>query len=198
MCRFSSIRSAIRRTAGADVELTATPITAEAYRPYGDVLSADRDDIAASAANQGTAAKRSHQIDVIHLSPEARPNFSSFRCAPRAQWPMPLLLLEKHPRSTQTFVPMNGSGYLVVVSLGGDTPDLSTLRAFVVGPGMAVSYRPGTWHHPMIALGQVTDFACLVWEAGAADDTVEHEMGPQAIVLQEPRAGSATPPKKPG
>jgi ureidoglycolate lyase len=166
------------------VIIAATPITAEDYRRYGDVLSADRADIAARDANQGTAVRRNHQIELLHLRPDARANFSSFRCAPRTEWPMPLLMLEKHPCSTQTFVPMNASRYLVVVAMGGSEPDLSTLRAFIAEAGTAVSYRPGVWHHPMIALDRVTDFACLVWEDGTSEDAVEHQLAAQSLFLE--------------
>jgi ureidoglycolate lyase len=168
------------------VILSATPITAASYRPYGDLLSADREDVEAREANQGTAARKNHQIALVHDRPSARANVSSFRCSPRTEWPMPLLLLEKHPHSTQTFVPMNAKGYLVVVSGGGDAPDLATLRAFIVEGGTAVSYHPGVWHHPMIALEEVTDFACLVWEDGSAGDAVVHDLPGRGITIERP------------
>jgi ureidoglycolate lyase len=160
----------------ADAILTAVAITAEAYSPYGDLLSADRMDIAPREANQGTATRKNGQIAIAHDRLSARANFASFRCAPRTEWPMPLLLLEKHPHSTQTFIPMSGSRYVVVVALGRDAPDLATLRAFVVSGATAVSYKPGIWHHPMIALDRQTDFACLVWEDGTDGDAVEHAL----------------------
>lgn len=173
------------------MRLVATAITPEAYRPYGDVLSADRADVASRDANQGTAARRNHQIELQHSRSAARPNFSSFRCAPRTEWPMPLALLEKHPCSTQTFIPMKASRYLAVVALGADAPDLSTLRAFVVGADAAISYRPGVWHHPMIALDRVSDFACLVWEDGSPEDAVEIDLAGRGIVLEAPGAEQA-------
>jgi ureidoglycolate lyase len=174
--------------------LATTWITPEAYREYGDLLSADREDIASRPANQGTAQRRNGQIAVDQDRSSARANFASFRCAPRTEWPMPLLLLEKHPRSTQAFIPMNASRYVAVVALGGDEPDLRTLRAFVVPGSAAISYRPGVWHHPMIALDQVTDFACLVWEDGTPEDATEHTLT-RPISLERPVAG---PTKKDG
>jgi ureidoglycolate lyase len=166
--------------------LLPAAITPEGYRPYGDILSADRVDVPARDANQGTAARRNWQIELAHSHPRARANFASFRCVPRTEWPMRLLLLEKHPHSTQTFVPMNASRYLAVVALGGDAPDLATLQAFVAHGGTAVSYRPGVWHHPLIALDQVTDFACLVWEDGSAEDAVEHSLAGEDVRVDRP------------
>ena len=31
-------------------------------------------------------------------------------------------------------------------------------------------HSPGVWHHPMIALDNVTDFTCLVYEDGTSGD----------------------------
>lgn len=171
--------------------LATVPITQVGYRPYGDILSADRADVAAKDANQGTAARKDWQIDVESRRPSARANFTSFRVEPRCDWPMPIVLLEKHPHSTQTFVPMGTARYLVVVALGGDAPDLATLRAFVVHPGTAVSYRPGVWHHPMIGLDAVSDFACLVWEDGTADDAVVFSLADRGVNIPYPATETA-------
>ena len=102
-------------------------------------------------------------------------NVSVFRCAPRTRWPLAVELLEKHPESTQVFVPMNARRYLAVVALGGDRPDLATLAAFVATGAQGISYHAGVWHHPMIALDSEVDFTCLVWEDGSPGDcTVVH------------------------
>lgn len=166
--------------------VTAEDLTAEAYAAYGDVVSADRADVAAKPANQGTAARRDGLAHVASLRPGAALNLCSFRCAPRTDWPMAVALLEKHPHSTQVFVPMNARRYLVLVALGGDAPDLGTARAFVAGPTQGVSYRPGVWHHPMIALDAPIDFACLVWEDGSAGDCVVAPLPAGALTVELP------------
>jgi ureidoglycolate lyase len=80
-------------------------------------------------------------------------------------------MLERHAYSTQLFVPRTPDArYQVVVALGADRPDLSTLAAFEIRGGLGITYRPGVWHHPMIARDTPTDFLCLVWEDGTARD----------------------------
>jgi ureidoglycolate lyase len=94
-----------------------------------------------------------------------------FRSQPFTGENFSVTLLEKHPGSTQVFIPMGGATrFLVVVALGGDEPDLATLRAFVAGGSQGITYRPGVWHHPIIALDRVTDFFSLVFEDASADD----------------------------
>lgn len=166
--------------------LAPEPLSAEAYVPFGDVLSADRADVAAKPANQGTAARRDHLVDVISRRPAAALNVCSFRCAPREAWPLPVALLERHPLSTQVFVPMNARRYLVVVALGGDAPDLGTARAFVATGAQGVSYRPGVWHHPMIALDAPIDFICLVWEDGTPADCAVAPLPEGALAVTLP------------
>lgn len=167
---------------GAERRVTAEALTAAAYAPYGEVVSCDRDDAPAKPANMGTAARRNFLVDLVHDRPGARANLCAFRCAPHTEWPKRLGLLEKHPRSTQVFVPMRVSRYVAAVALGGDAPDLATLRAFVCVAGQGVSYRPGVWHHPMITLDDTADFACLVWEDGGPDDCVVHALDDVAVI----------------
>ncbi len=166
--------------------LTPVALTPEAYAPFGDVVSADRPDVAAKPANQGTAARRDRLAEVATLRPHATLNVCSFRCAPRTEWPMEVALLEKHPLSTQVFIPMNARRYLVLVALGGDAPDLSTARAFVATATQGVSYRPGVWHHPMIALDAPIDFTCLVWEDGSEGDCAVVPLSQGALSVAEP------------
>ncbi|HVE14612.1 MAG TPA: ureidoglycolate lyase [Elusimicrobiota bacterium] len=144
-------------------------LSPEAYKPYGDVLSAE----AARAfreANQGTAKRFDRMAELKNLRPGASPNLSVFRCAPK-KLPVDIRVLERHAHSTQVFLPLSQPArYLAAVCLGGDAPDLSTLRAFLIEGPVGISYRPGVWHHPMTALDRETDFACLVWEDGGPGD----------------------------
>ncbi|MGZ3453973.1 MAG: ureidoglycolate lyase [Polyangiales bacterium] len=158
-------------------ELRSRPLNPEDYAPFGRVIAAR--DSGERAANQGTARKYEHLVPLENLRAGATANVSVFRCVPRAL-PFEIALLEKHPASTQLFVPMNARRYLVVVARGSERPDLSTLAAFEATGTQGISYAPGTWHHPLIALESETDFACLVFEDGSPSDCVEH-----AIELSE-------------
>lgn len=156
--------------------IEAVPLRRELYAKFGDVIEASGANGGFRSANQGTAQKSEHLAELIDRR-GARANLSVFRCAPR-QVPFEVALLEKHEASTQVFVPMNGSRYLVIVALGDDRPDLSTLAAFVATGAQGITYRPGVWHHPMVALDRETDFFCLVFEDGTARDCTEFPLDP--------------------
>jgi ureidoglycolate lyase len=151
--------------------IVAEGMTRQAYQPYGDLISADeRQNF--KAANNGTAKRFNHLSAVENLRPgTAALNLCVFRCQPLAQLPLEIKLLEKHQLSTQVFIPMTDAArFLTIVCLGGDEPELTSLKVFLTEGAQGVSYRPGIWHYPMTALEKQIDFSCLVWEDGSADD----------------------------
>jgi ureidoglycolate lyase len=165
--------------------LACRPLTADTYAPYGDVVMAAPAGEPGRPTNQGTARRWSRVAAILDGRPgRAALDVSVFRCQPRSAGPFEVAVLEKHPASTQVFVPMNARRYLALVALGGERPDLATLAAFVAGGAQGVSYRPGVWHHPMIALDGETDFACFAWEDGSDEDcvVVTYPEGQRAVV----------------
>jgi ureidoglycolate lyase len=65
---------------------------------------------------------------------------------------LPCITLERHRLGTQTFVPMGGVRYVMLVAHGDTEPDIATLSAFVVEGHQAVTLRANIWHHGLIAL----------------------------------------------
>jgi len=85
-------------------------------------------------------------------------------------------------------MPLAGHGYVVVVAMGGDTPDMSTLKCFMASAHQGVNYAKGTWHHPLLALNDV-DFL-VVDRAGPAG-----EVNCVEVMLDEDAAASVKPTK---
>ncbi len=160
--------------------LTAA-LTKEAFAPFGDVVSAGAQ--GGVAANQGTAQRFDFTCALHNDRPRSRANMVAVRCVPVAL-PLELKLLEQHPHSSQTFIPMIVSRYLVCVApTGADgLPQLDGLKAFIGQPGQGINYRPGTWHHPLVVLDGPAHFAMLVWEDGTQQDCVEWRLPAPLIV----------------
>ena len=199
-------------------------------------------------ANQGTALKYENVSTMIDLSARAwsgrpaRPVMNLFVCAPRGLEPgtaaveqgrLPVRILERHPFTTQTFVPLGispsdeSTRYLVIVApalslqrtqkprpppfplpeprsikpstdglgpsrpppyptdgpppaaveseesdmAGPGLPDLEHARAFVARGSQAVTYGAGTWHAPMMVLGnKPVDFVVVQHANGVASE----------------------------
>ncbi|MBX3272163.1 MAG: ureidoglycolate lyase [Sandaracinaceae bacterium] len=154
----------------------ARPLTVEGYAPFGAVIAARP--TAPRSANHGTA----EAWDGLAVLESARPGVAFgaalFRCAPLDAPHLDVRRLERHPRSTQLFAPLGGGRYLLVVARGGDAPDLATLAAFVADGARAITYAPGVWHHPMVALDAPIDFVNLLAADGTEDDCDERAFDP--------------------
>jgi ureidoglycolate lyase len=159
--------------------LRAEPLTAEAFAPFGQVLQTPG--AGGANANQGTAVRLDRVAGLVNTRGGAcTPNLAMIRALPQPL-PLKLRLMERHPCSSQAFIPLQCSRYLVVVapSEASGQPDWARLRAFVAVPGQGINYAAGTWHHPFTALDAPADLAMLAWEDGSARDCEE-------VALPEP------------
>jgi ureidoglycolate lyase len=147
--------------------LAIEPLTTPAFAPFGELIEAS-DERPHFTINDGFA-ERYHDLARIDVGGEAgsddggsrgRVLASIFRAKARSL-PLQLALLERHPLGTQAFMPLSPYPYLVVVAPPGKAPDTTHLRCFVARPGQGVNYAMGTWHHPLIALHEGSDFLVL-------------------------------------
>lgn len=151
-------------------------------------------------ANQGTAMKfpdispLTNNYDKISAHAHAQSVINMFVCSPRKLLASPdslrqglfaLHIMERHCYTTQTFVPLGlnhrnpGTMYLVIVaptlpaSLGGG-PDVQNVRAFIAHGCQAVTYGVGTWHAPMVVVGdQAVAFVVTQFMNGVSNDDCE-------------------------
>lgn len=170
--------SSIDTTTRETLVLTAEPLTAEAFAPYGDVIQTVGE---AEPINQGMGQRFREVATVDVLNEGGRPAISRIRCLPE-QVPVPLRLMERHPLSTQAFIPTDGGQrYIVVVAPAGAQPRPEDFRAFLCSGGQGISYGRGTWHHPMIVLDGECDFT-EIHRAGTGANCDEVELQDRAEV----------------
>lgn len=162
------------------------PISREAYSPYGSLIAAD-ESVPFRLVNMATAKRFNHLAEVANLRADsAKLNLCVFRCSPLTEQELEIKLLEKHQFSTQVFLPMSSDAkFLVIVCLGKDKPDLSTLKAFEASNSQGISYYPGVWHYPITAVGRQVDFACLVHEDDTANDCEIFNLDPPIEIVLE-------------
>ncbi len=165
------------------IALTPEPLTAEAFKPFGDVIAIDGDSYI--EINEGMA-RRYHDLADVDVALEGgRPLISIFRARPWFR-PIRLRVMERHPLGSQAFVPMHGDPFLVVVAPAGPSPAPSDLRAFVTNGRQGVNYARGLWHHPLLALDRIGDF--LVVDRGGDGrnlDEIDYRGHDVAVVLPE-------------
>ncbi|KAJ2241979.1 Allantoicase [Coemansia sp. RSA 455] len=185
-------------------QITIEPLTIESFQPYGDVIQLEGNKNVV-LANQGTAKRVNYVAKLENLREttgpalqNARPNMCIFSSAPRPTvgGRFEVKLLERHPYSSQVFMPIFQHGvrnsnpdepcYLVIVAENGsdDKPDLNTIRAFAASSTQGINYKANSWHSPMVTIGQRVNFVVLVWENGVAlQDCEEAPISPVIVDL---------------
>jgi len=163
-------------------ELVAQPLSAAAFTDFGDVI-----EVGPQARhypiNRGLT-ERYHDLASIDVSSDGgRPLVNIFRSSPLPM-PMQLTMMERHPLSSQTFMPLGKEPYLVVVAPAGDF-SIHQLRAFIGGCNQGVNYYRGTWHHFCLALHATSDFL-VIDRGGEGDNCDQVDLSEQPIFVSLP------------
>jgi ureidoglycolate lyase len=141
--------------------IIAQPLSAAAFAPYGEVIAppvAPGRDYFDQGLKNGRAS--------------AWPSLSMTHSRPLAVLPLEVKILERHAFSSQSFVPLEVSRWLIIVapSAPDGGPNSTRAVAFVAGPGQGVTYHMGTWHHGLTVLDRPARFAIFMWRDGTQAD----------------------------
>jgi ureidoglycolate lyase len=134
--------------------LKILPLAKQAFAPFGDVIEPTPE--AVKMINGGNTERHHALAAPEALGEGARIVLNLFRGLPR-RFPFEVTMMERHPLGSQSFSPLSGRPYLVVVSQDADgRPD--TPVVFLARGDQGVNYHRNVWHHPLMALDQASDF----------------------------------------
>jgi ureidoglycolate lyase len=139
----------------------AEPISASAFAEFGDVL--------APPAELG----RTYFDDgLTNARPNAPASLSVARIAATPSLPITAIEMERHEFSSQSFIPIDVSRYVIVVAphRADGKPDASNARAFIVPGSVGITYGVNVWHHPITVLDRPATFAIQMWRDGSVGD----------------------------
>ncbi len=137
--------------------ITIEPLTAEAFAPFGDVLSVDG--APTFRINRGLCGRYHDLAHLDFVGSDARAGISLFKAEPRAL-PYTLDMMERHPHGSQAFLPMTADPFLIIVA-DDDGARPSRPRAFLSKPGQGVNYFRNTWHGVLTPLTEPGLFAVV-------------------------------------
>jgi ureidoglycolate lyase len=148
--------------------ITPKPLSAESFTAFGDVIEVS-DNAKHFSINDGFT-ERYHDLAEINVeNSKGRPLINIFRSTPLPQ-PIKVKMMERHPLSSQAFMPLGDQPYLVVVAPKGNF-DVTKLEIFLATSEQGVNYHAGTWHHYCLALNCSSDF--LVVDRGGAGENCD-------------------------
>jgi ureidoglycolate lyase len=151
--------------------LPVEKLTREAFAPFGDVIQLA--DAHHYPINLGTT-DRFHDLAAVDVASEGgRPLINVFRGQPR-ELPFEIKMMERHPFGSQAFIPLDESPYLIVVAHPGPLAH-ENFRAFITEGWQGVNYSRNTWHHPLLALGKVSDFI-VIDRGGPGNNCIEENL----------------------
>ena len=132
--------------------LLVQPLTQQAFAPYGDVLGGE---VASGLFINGGTSEKIALADPALTGQDGAPSLNLYRA--RAN-PLPFVAveLERHCIGSQSFIPLAGVPFVVIVALGdpstgGKTPLESSIAAFWIDGSCGVTFKPATWHHPLLS-----------------------------------------------
>ncbi|MDF1791399.1 MAG: ureidoglycolate lyase [Thalassobaculaceae bacterium] len=162
--------------------LTPIPLTADAFAPFGHVLSLPtgpgRVDYSSFSQNlRGSAAEVCFRTGMTQPSAV----------------PLVTRTMERHEFSSQAFLPVDVARYLVLVAPHGadGLPDPEQLTLFLAKGDQGISYNANVWHHPMTVLDRPAIFATVMFLDGGDKDEefvdLPHEVSVTLGKMRMPR-----------
>jgi ureidoglycolate lyase len=169
-----------------EYKLTPQPLTKEAFAAFGDVVEVP---VAKQSAQDGSAdssliiinggnTERYDSLAKVELEAagssdkkesETHAVINIFRAQPRPvskDLAMDIEMVERHPFGSQSFHPLSGEPYLVLVADAVEEPTPENLHLFIAGADQGINYHKNTWHHPVLGLNKVCDFLVVDRKGG--------------------------------
>lgn len=156
-------------------KLNIEPLTQQAFSAFGDVIETDQRSF--RMINNGST-RRYHSLSQVETAFPADGDqaiISIFR-AQVIKMPLTIRMLERHPLGSQAFVPLLGRPFLIVVAppTSDEKPQTDLIRAFITNGKQGVNYKRGTWHHPVLAIGNEDDEFLVVDREGSGNNCDEY------------------------
>ena len=150
------------------MELRARPLCKKDFAEFGEVI--ELDGAQHFPINNGLTT-RYHDLCTIDASEDGgRAIVSVFRSNPL---PLPhrVRVLERHPKGSQAFLPLDQLPFLILVASGAAQPSAESLSLFISNGRQGVNFFKNTWHHYQIVLEKQRDF--IVIDRGGDGENLE-------------------------
>ena len=124
-------------------------ISKENFSRYGQLITTQN--ILTQEINEKTTKSFYDLVDIEIYGEDKECRINIFKSTKRI-FPLEINMLENHPLSSQAFIPLQKTNFIVVVAPVSEKPDINLIEAFQVFPEESINFKPKVWHFPLIAI----------------------------------------------
>ena len=130
------------------MNLQIKKISKDSFSQYGQLISTE--DIDSQNINEETTKSFYDLVNIEVYGDDKLCRVNIFKSQKRT-FPLVINMLENHPLSSQAFIPLQQTDFIVVVAPISHNPDINLIEAFHVSPEEGINFKPKVWHFPLIA-----------------------------------------------
>jgi len=162
------------------LKLSAQVLTASAFAPYGEVIECSG---VTNVPMNDARFDRFDNLCSVDVGDDGELAVGIVRSCVKTSLPYRIEIMERHPLGTQAFIPLSRQSFVVVVAAPGPDFESGDLRAFHTNGGQGINYWRGTWHMPLIALGENESF--LVIDRSGHQSNTDIRKIPSPVILND-------------
>jgi len=130
------------------MNLQIKKISKDNFSKYGQLVSTK--DIESQNINEETTKSFYDLVNIEIYGDDKKCRVNIFKSIKR-NFPLEVNMLENHPLSSQAFIPLQKTNFIVVVAPISNEPDINLIETFLVSPEEGINFKPKVWHFPLIA-----------------------------------------------
>ena len=149
------------------MKLDIQKITKDNFALYGDVITIK--DKSSEVINNNTTQSFFDLANIEILGEDNNARLNIFNAKKRI-FPLDIDMLEKHPLSSQVFLPMSATDFITLVTPINIKPDINKIECFKVSNGDGINFKSHIWHFPLIS---IQDAKFITIDKKDADKNIE-------------------------
>ena len=130
------------------MNLQIKKISKDNFSKYGQLVSTK--DIESQNINEETTKSFYDLVNIEIYGDDKKCRVNIFKSIKR-NFPLEINMLENHPFSSQAFIPLQKTNFIVVVAPISNEPDINLIETFLISSEEGINFKPKVWHFPLIA-----------------------------------------------
>ena len=130
------------------MNLQIKKVSKDNFSKYGQLVSTK--DIESKNINEETTKSFYDLVNIKIYGDDKKCRVNIFKSIKR-NFPLEVNMLENHPLSSQAFIPLQKTNFIVVVAPIANEPDINLIETFLISPEEGINFKPKVWHFPLIA-----------------------------------------------